>query len=41
VFSSTTGVITEIRSNNIFLAYGSANAKCDAAFSSRFRFTDA
>lgn len=40
-YSEATGIISSIRSNNIFLAYGSANAKCDAAFSSRFRFTDA
>lgn len=41
VYSEATGIITGIRTNNIFLAYGSANAKCDAAFSSRIRFTDA
>lgn len=42
-FSSTTGALTELKSNNLFLVAGSGGAEDDAATfagSCRLRFTD-
>jgi len=41
VYSANTGAIAELRDNNIFLAFGSANGLCQFGGSSRVRFTDA
>lgn len=40
VYSAATGTISEIRDNNIFLAYGSSTGKCVFAGAHRVRFTD-
>lgn len=39
-YSAGTGTISEIRTNNIFLAYGSSAGKCVFAGVHRIRFTD-
>jgi len=40
VYSSTTGDITEIRSNNLFFCYGSVQAQSTATLNCRIRYTD-
>lgn len=40
VYSSTTGVIAEVRSNNLFMVYGSSGGTATATGNARIRFTD-